>query len=61
IIDVDVQRIGRGGTNQLTTTLRSVSSLDLEGNIKGNPDMEALEYWQSVVSKATQKAIESLT
>ncbi|ECK0357864.1 hypothetical protein FQS20_17165 [Salmonella enterica subsp. enterica] len=60
IIDVDVKRIGRGGTNQLTTTLRSVSSLDLEGNIKGNPDMEALEHWESVVNQAVDIAVKQV-
>ncbi|MDA8516628.1 recombinase zinc beta ribbon domain-containing protein [Citrobacter sp. Igbk 16] len=57
IIDVDIQRMGKGGANQLTTTLRSVSSLDTDGNLKGNPDAEALEYWENVVSKAVAKSL----
>ena len=42
IIDADSVRTGKGGTNQLTTTLRSVSSISEDGTISGNPDLEAL-------------------
>ncbi|WP_213712592.1 recombinase zinc beta ribbon domain-containing protein [Cedecea lapagei] len=52
IIDADIKRGGKGGMNVLTTNLRSVSSINEDGTISGNPDMEALEYWEGVVGKA---------
>ncbi|EOU9592100.1 recombinase family protein [Klebsiella aerogenes] len=52
IIDVESKRTGKGGKNTLTTTLRSVSSINADGTLSGNPDMEALEYWESVFNKA---------
>lgn len=52
IIDAESVRTGKGGTNQLTTTLRSVSSISEDGTISGNPDLEALEYWEGVFEKA---------
>ncbi|HHL4507485.1 TPA: recombinase zinc beta ribbon domain-containing protein [Escherichia coli] len=52
IIDVDIQRTGTGGTNTLTTTLRSVSSLSLDGTLSGDLDDDALEYWKNVVDGA---------
>ncbi|EPB3479024.1 recombinase family protein [Escherichia coli] len=55
LIDVNITRTGKGGTNTLSTTLRSVSSYDIEyGKFGGNPDMEALEYWESVFGKAME-------
>ncbi len=47
IIDVNIKRTGTGGTNTLTTTLRSVSSLNMDGTVSGNPDSDAWEYWKS--------------
>lgn len=56
IIDVDISRNGTGGTNILTTTLRSVSSLSIDGTLSGDPDDEALEYWKNVVEGAVELA-----
>ncbi|MCE1365990.1 recombinase family protein [Enterobacter hormaechei] len=56
IIDAESVRTGKGGTNQLTTTLRSVSSISEDGTISGNPDLEALEYWEQVFEKAVVMA-----
>ncbi|EPX9549076.1 recombinase zinc beta ribbon domain-containing protein [Klebsiella michiganensis] len=61
LIDVNITRTGKGGTNELTTTLRSVSSFDIEKvEFGGNPDMEALEYWKSVLEKGVEIALKRL-
>ncbi|EEL1218786.1 recombinase family protein [Salmonella enterica] len=60
IIDAESVRIGKGGANKLTTTLRSVSSIDANGTISGNPDIEALEYWEKVIDKAVVMAKEQV-
>lgn len=58
IIDVESKRTAsRGGANTLTTTLRSVSSICSDGSISGNPDLEALEYWENVFNKAMAAAL----
>lgn len=56
IIDAETKRVGTGGTNMLTTSLRSVSSINSDGTFSGNPDMEAIEYWQSVMTQAFERA-----
>lgn len=53
IIDVEsIRKSSRGGANTLTTTLRSVSSINSDGTLSGDPDLEALEYWETVFNKA---------
>lgn len=52
IIDVESIRTGKGGTNTLTSKLRSVSSINADGTYYGNPDREALEYWKSLMDMA---------
>lgn len=56
IIDAKVERTGKGGKNTLTTGLRSVSSVNIDGTFYGNPDREALDYWQSVMNRAFEVA-----
>ncbi|WP_196096700.1 recombinase family protein [Klebsiella michiganensis] len=60
IIDVESKRTGTGGTNTLTTSLRSVSSINRDGTISGNPDMEALDYWESIINQATSLALKNV-
>ncbi|HAV1973378.1 TPA: recombinase family protein [Enterobacter hormaechei subsp. steigerwaltii] len=60
IIDVESKRTGTGGTNTLTTTLRSVSSITDDFQISGNPDMEALEHWEKIFKEAVDIAVKSL-
>lgn len=56
IIDAESTRTGKGGANTLTTTLRSVSSINADGTFYGNPDEEAVRYWQQVVNKVFEQA-----
>lgn len=51
IIDSESTRIGKGGANTLTTTLRSVSSINADGTFYGNPDEEAVSYWKKSVNQ----------
>ncbi|MDM2738413.1 recombinase family protein [Citrobacter sp. Ct235] len=57
LIDVKRVRTGTGGTNELTTELRSVSNMNLDGTISGNPDMEAMNYWKKVSEKVFKDII----
>lgn len=56
IIDAESTRTGKGGANTLTTTLRSVSSINADGTFYGNPDNEAVEYWKKAVNHVFEQA-----
>lgn len=56
VIDVNLKRIGKGGTNTLTTQLRSVSSINQDGTLYGNPDEDALKYWKMTIDNTIKNA-----